>query len=71
MVHREDGHLGYLYMLANLEPPHFPIPIGVLRRTEAPCLDDLLLRQKDEVTEARGEGDLEGLIHAGDVWDVD
>jgi 2-oxoglutarate ferredoxin oxidoreductase subunit beta len=70
LVHDEDGPLGYLYMLANLEPPEFPVPIGVVRRHEARCFDLSVHSQMDEVTQARGAGDLEQLLYSGDVWEV-
>jgi 2-oxoglutarate ferredoxin oxidoreductase subunit beta len=71
VVHDQDGPVGYLQMLANLEPPEFPVPIGVLRRTEAPCFDELVRHQVEQVTEQRGAGNLSKLIHSGDVWSVE
>ena len=71
IVHDENGPTGYLQMIASLEPPEFPVPIGVIRRTEVPSFDALVHAQIDEVVEQRGRGDLHSLVHAGDVWDVE
>ena len=70
LVHDEDGPAGYLTMLANLEPPEFPAPIGILRRTSEPTLSEAIHDQIRSVTEAKGSGDLEELLYSGDVWDV-
>jgi 2-oxoglutarate ferredoxin oxidoreductase subunit beta len=70
LVHDEDGPAGYLTMLANLEPPEFPSPIGILRRNSEPTLSDAIHDQIRSVTEAKGAGDLEELLYSGDVWDV-
>jgi len=70
LVHDDNGPVAYLHMIANLEPPHFPVPIGVLRRTAAPCFDELVHRQVDEVRAQRGVGDLGKLLRSGDVWEV-
>jgi 2-oxoglutarate ferredoxin oxidoreductase subunit beta len=36
VVHDEQGPLGYLAMLSELEPPEFPVPVGIFRRVSAP-----------------------------------
>ena len=69
LVHNEDGPLGYLYMLANLEPP-FPSPIGVLRKSKAPCFSNCVYDQIREVKAKEGEGDLEQLLYSGGTWEV-
>jgi len=35
-THDEQGPLGYLMMLAEMRPPEFPVPIGVIRRIQRP-----------------------------------
>jgi 2-oxoglutarate/2-oxoacid ferredoxin oxidoreductase subunit beta len=56
------GRLGY--------PEPGPLPIGVLRDVERPVYDELLSAQLDEARAARGEGDLDALLHAGDTWQI-
>ena len=69
LVHDErDPVLGFL--LARMAPPAFPTPLGVIRVVERPTLDDLMNRQIEQAKQV-GEGDLEKLLHRGDVWTVD
>jgi 2-oxoglutarate/2-oxoacid ferredoxin oxidoreductase subunit beta len=56
------GRLGY--------PEPGPLPIGVLRDVARPVYDELLSAQLDEARAARGEGDLDALLHAGDTWQI-
>ena len=70
IVHDENGPTGYLQMIASLEPPEFPVPIGVVRRTAVPSFDALVHAQIADVVNERGPGDLRSLVYSGDVWDV-
>jgi 2-oxoglutarate ferredoxin oxidoreductase subunit beta len=70
LVHNEDGPLGYLYMLANLEPPNFPAPIGVLRKTKAACFSASVHKQIKDVTAAEGAGSIEDLLYTKGTWKV-
>ena len=71
VVHDERGSLGYLMTLSEMKPPDFPMPIGVLRRIEAPTVDAGIHRQIDEVTQLKGPGDLKKIIYSGNIWTVD
>ena len=46
------------------------VPFGVFRSVERPVYDDLMGAQLEHAREARGEGDLEALLHSGDTWVV-
>jgi len=70
VVHDEQGPLGYLMMLAEMQPPDFPVPIGVVRRRERAPFELEIERQIEQVTEQLGAGDLERLIYSGDTWEV-
>jgi 2-oxoglutarate ferredoxin oxidoreductase subunit beta len=70
VVHDEQGPPAYAFMLANLEPPAFPYPIGVLRRVSAPAFEDAVREQTRKVVEQKGIGDLKKLIYAGETWEV-
>jgi len=70
VVHDERGPLGYLMMLAEMQPPDFPVPIGVLRRVERAPFELEVARQIEQVTARLGAGDLERLIYSGDTWEV-
>ncbi len=69
-VHDEQGDIGYHFALAQLAPPHFPTPIGVIRAVEKPCADKLLNDQLEEATRKLGPGDLHSLLHSGVTWTV-
>jgi len=51
--------------------PHGPTPIGVLRDVERPVYDRLMEEQLERAVADQGEGDLAGLLHAGDTWTID
>ncbi len=57
-------------LLAALEPPHFPMTLGVFRDIEKPTYDDLLMSQISSFIDQRGRGDVVSLLNAGTTWDV-
>ncbi len=58
------------FALSRLEPPEFPVPIGVFRDVTLPSLERNIWDQVKRVREERGEGDLKALLDAGEVWEV-
>jgi 2-oxoglutarate ferredoxin oxidoreductase subunit beta len=70
LVHDEQGPAAYAYMLSQLEPPQFPMPIGVFRAVAAPCFDAAVRTQIEDVIAKKGKGDLGKLLYSGDVWEV-
>jgi 2-oxoglutarate ferredoxin oxidoreductase subunit beta len=70
VVHDEAAALGYAFMLAHMEPPHFPAPIGVLRKVDDPTLETSIHEQIGAVTAKKGPGDLQKLLYSGEVWQV-
>ena len=70
VVHDEQGPVGYLAMLAAMEAPEFPVPVGVLRRTQAATLDGAINDQVRQVTEDKGPGDLRSIIYSGNTWTI-
>jgi len=71
LVHDEQGSIAYLSLLAQLEAPDFPVPIGVFRRVERPVFDQDMRRQASEVREKKGEGDLAKALAAGNTWTIE
>jgi len=55
-------------MLAALEPPEFPMAIGVLYRDPAPTFDEQVLAQVEPESEGRG---LAELLYGGRTWKVE
>jgi 2-oxoglutarate ferredoxin oxidoreductase subunit beta len=70
IVHDERGPTGYMAMLTEMQPPHFPMPVGVLRRIDAPTLDGKVREQISQVSSERGPGDLHQAIYSSNTWQV-
>ena len=70
VVHDDQGPLGYMMMLAEMQPPEFPTPIGVFRRVERPAFENEVVAQIDAVTERLGRGKIEELLYSGNTWEV-
>jgi 2-oxoglutarate ferredoxin oxidoreductase subunit beta len=71
MVHDEKAATSaYAGMLATLQRPDFPIPVGVFRAVEKATYEDLLQGQVDSAIKQRGRGDLKALLHSGDTWQI-
>jgi len=70
LAHDERAPLGYAFMLAHMQPPEFPLPIGVFRRSEEPTLEESIHEQIAAITAKKGPGELGKLLRSGDVWEV-
>lgn len=69
LVHDETSR-PMAFLLAGLEPPKFPIALGVLLRDPAPSYDAGVLAQID-AAQAKGVGNLDALLRAGHTWTVE
>lgn len=58
-------------LMAQMLPPDHPTPLGVLRSVEKMPFEEQVVSQIGAEIEAKGEGTLKDLLHAGDVWTVD
>ena len=65
---RPDPALAFL--LAQLEPPAFPTPVGVFRSVERPSYESGVLAQIKAQQDRHGAGSLEELLYSGEVWQV-
>ena len=71
LVHDEEAADPYLaFMLSRMWWPQFPVPVGVLRRTQRPTHDQLAVAQLEDAVTRQGEGDLGKLLVAGETWTV-
>jgi len=71
LVHDEMAPESNLaYMLARMEYPEYPVPMGVLRSVERPTYEYLLEDQIRVAVSKSGKGDLEKLINSGDTWTI-
>ncbi|HVF87175.1 MAG TPA: 2-oxoacid:ferredoxin oxidoreductase subunit beta [Pyrinomonadaceae bacterium] len=59
------------FMLARMEYPEFPQPLGIFRTVERDTYEDMLVAQIDLAITKQGRGSLEKLIHSGDTWVVE
>lgn len=70
LVHDEHAPSAYAHMLATMEYPEFPVPVGVFRTEEKPAYDELANAQVQSAVDAKGEGDLKELLYSGMTWTV-
>ncbi|RMH05178.1 MAG: 2-oxoacid:ferredoxin oxidoreductase subunit beta [Planctomycetota bacterium] len=52
------------------ERGELPVPIGIFRDVEAPCIDREIHAQIEAARARLGEGTLHDLFHSGDTWQV-
>jgi 2-oxoglutarate ferredoxin oxidoreductase subunit beta len=58
-------------ILARMQYPEYPVPLGVLRAVQRPTYDELMENQIQEAISRQGEGELEALFAEGDTWVVE
>ena len=58
------------YLLAQLDLPEFPVPMGVLRAINRPVYGDMLDERITSAQETQGKGDLKKYLRAGETWTV-
>ncbi len=58
------------FMIAQMGPPNFPTPLGVLRRVDLPSFESGVVGQIERETERKGAGSLDQLLKSGDIWTV-
>ncbi len=69
LVHDEtDPFLGAI--LARMDYPDFPVPMGVIHRKERPTFDREMNAQVEEIVAAKGKGDLQALVTGRETWMV-
>jgi 2-oxoglutarate ferredoxin oxidoreductase subunit beta len=68
-VHDEtDDALAYI--LSRMFWPHYPVPVGVLRRVDRPLHHQLVADQIERARTEKGEGDLRELLFTSDTWTI-
>jgi 2-oxoglutarate/2-oxoacid ferredoxin oxidoreductase subunit beta len=66
----DETNVNAAKLLADLTPPDFPMPIGVLSAIEAPVYEDVVLDQEKHAISDRGPGDIAKLLTSGDTWRI-
>ena len=71
IVHDEKAPgTGLAYILSQMRPPHFPVPVGIFRDVEEPSYEELVASKHEVVKSKKGKGDWHRLTHSGDYWVV-
>ncbi|MGE0546649.1 MAG: 2-oxoacid:ferredoxin oxidoreductase subunit beta [Kofleriaceae bacterium] len=70
LLHTERGSALYANLLSQLVQPEFPMPMGILYRTDKPTYGELAGAQVDDAVTKQGKGDLNKLMYSGMVWEV-
>jgi 2-oxoglutarate/2-oxoacid ferredoxin oxidoreductase subunit beta len=71
LVHDERApHGGLAFLLSQIEPPDYPIALGVIRAQERPSYEQMAVDQEAKHRAAKGDGDLRKLLRSGDTWTV-
>lgn len=69
LVHDETS-TQLAFILASMEHPEFPAPMGVIRRVEKQTYTDGLMGQIAAAQQAKGVGELRKLYESADLWTV-
>ena len=59
------------HILARMQWPEFPVPMGVVRAVEKKTYDEMLEEQVKDAIAKNGDAKIEDLLHAGDTWVVE
>ena len=68
-IHLNDPSVAF--MLARMEQPEFPQPVGIFRAIERTTYEDMMTDQINVAVAKSGPGSLEKLINSGDTWVVE
>ncbi len=71
---RHDAHAsdsGSAYLLSQLEPPEFPVPLGVFRSVSLPTYEELSEDLGRRARAVAGRGRLETLLTSGTTWTIE
>ena len=68
--HANQPSRAYANLLAELDYPDFPVPVGILRKVDRPCYEVAIHDQVKEAIVNKGHGDLTELFGEGETWQV-
>src|ERR1051325_1390203 len=68
-IHLNDPSVAF--MLARMEQPEFPQPVGIFRAIERPTYEEMMSDQDNAAIAKSGAGNLEKLLNSGDTWVVE
>jgi 2-oxoglutarate ferredoxin oxidoreductase subunit beta len=70
LVHDETNH-ALAMLLAGMQPPQFPVALGVLYCNPAPSYEAAVHQQVRDTLEKKGKGNLNKLLNRGHTWTID
>jgi 2-oxoglutarate ferredoxin oxidoreductase subunit beta len=59
------------FMLARMEQPDFPQPVGIFRAVERATYESMMVDQIDAAISKTGPGSLAKLLNSGETWVVE
>ena len=68
-INLEDPSVAF--MLARMEQPDFPQPVGIFRAVERPTYIGLIEHQIESTIKSRGKGNLQELLTGDETWVVE
>jgi 2-oxoglutarate ferredoxin oxidoreductase subunit beta len=68
-AHERDTSVAF--MLARMEYPDFPQPVGIFRSVARDTYEDMLAGQIEAAVANKGRGRLDKLINSGETWVVE
>jgi 2-oxoglutarate ferredoxin oxidoreductase subunit beta len=72
LVHDESSYVPNLaHLLAHMDQPEFPVPIGIFRALLRPTYEELMEGQVRQAIAKLGPGNLEALLNSGETWAID
>lgn len=61
---------GIHLMLAKMQPPYFPVALGVIRSAMFPTYDDLVVEQINAAKASSPIKSVDDLLNSGDTWEI-
>ena len=69
LVH-DEHNAAQAFLLSHIEPPTFPMPMGVLYSIDREQYELGVTQQATTIIEKKGKGELQALLNSGDTWTV-
>jgi 2-oxoglutarate ferredoxin oxidoreductase subunit beta len=61
---------GIHLMLAKMQPPYFPVALGVIRSAMFPTYDDLVVEQINHAQQNSPIKNVDDLLNSGETWEI-
>jgi len=72
LVHDERApHVTLAWLLAQLQGPQFPLPLGIFRAVVEATHDELNTQLHEQARASKGQRDLQHLLGSGDTWTIE